>query len=309
MGASSTIKSAERTLDVLQLLSSSLRPVPTMVVVRECGIPKSSAHHLLNVMRGRGWVTYYEEDRAWGLGAAAFETGSAYLRSQPLQRLGRPVLRALTVGTGLTSHLAVLHGADVLYLDKELVAGSALRLVTEVGVRLPAHLTAVGRAILAWLSPAQVRALYPRPVLLRRTEAGPLTIARLLDDLAEVRERGYALEVGLTTPGIGCVAAAALSHEGYPIAAVGLTFDARRHQGAARDELTEVVRAAAERLAVAMGVRRRPTQDPLRAPSPTGETEPAPAPSRRSPGPIRSRPAAGSPARRASMTQRKTASP
>lgn len=71
--ASSSVKSAERVLAVLDLLARSARPVPTMAIVRGCAIPKSSAHHLLNVMRDRRFVSYYEDEHAWGLGVAAFE--------------------------------------------------------------------------------------------------------------------------------------------------------------------------------------------------------------------------------------------
>src|SRR5581483_6022566 len=128
-----TVKSAERLLDVLELLARHTRPVPTMTIARECSIPKSSAHQLLNVMRARHFVTYYETERAWGLGVAAFEIGSAYLRSEPLQRLGRPILAELTQRAGETSHLAILHGTEVLYIDKEEADGPAPKLVTEVG--------------------------------------------------------------------------------------------------------------------------------------------------------------------------------
>ena len=172
--SSSTVKSAERALDVLELLARHARPVPTMTIARECGIPKSSAHHLLNVMRARHYVTYYEVERAWGLGVSVFEVGSAYLRSGPLQRLGRHLLVELTRELEETSHLAILHGTEVLYLDKEQPLRPGAKLVSEVGVRLPAHLTAVGRAILAALPEAQVRALYGSAgPLVRRTGRGP----------------------------------------------------------------------------------------------------------------------------------------
>lgn len=253
---SSSIKSAERTLDVLKLLSSSLRPVPTMAIARRCGIPKSSTHHLLNVMRDRGWVIYYESDRGWGLGALAFEMGSAYLRSQPVQRLAHPVLRQLTAATGEASHLAALHGDEVLYLDQEQERPSSLPQVAGVGVRLPAHLTAAGRAMLAWLSAQQVRALYVRPVLVRRTELGPATVSRLLDELREVRVSGYAIEVGLTTTGVGSIAAAALSHEGHPTAAIGVTFGAKQYDAEGRQALAVQVCQAARHVSNAIGVRR-----------------------------------------------------
>lgn len=248
---SSSVKSAERVLGILELLARHTRPVPTMTIARECGIPKSSAHHLLNVMRARHFVTYYEAERAWGLGVSAFEIGSAYLRSEPLQRLGRPLLTDLTASIGETSHLAVLHGTDVLYVDKEQPAAAATKLVTEVGVRLPAHLTAVGRAILAELTEAQVRAVYANSPLVRRTGQGPSQLAELLAELAAVRRAGHALEAGLTTPGISCLAAPVFSHEGLPVAAVGITFVTTQRDD--EDAMATAVCHAAERLSRSMG--------------------------------------------------------
>jgi DNA-binding IclR family transcriptional regulator len=255
--SASRVKSAERTMDVLRLLSGWVRPVPTMRIAQMCGIPKSSTHHLLNVMLERGWVTYYEAERAWGLGPVAFETGAAYLRSEPLQRLGRPILTRLAAATARTSHLAVLHGSDVLYLDKELHCDLGKRFITEVGIRLPAHLTSVGRAMLAALPPDQVRAMYVHPVLVRRTDKGPVTVGGLLEELREVRERGYAIEVGLTTPDVGCIGAVALSHEGYPAAGVGVTFLKSGCPEPARAQLASEVVAAAQQLGRAIGVRHR----------------------------------------------------
>lgn len=244
--SSSNVKSAQRLLDVLELLARHARPVPTMTIARECDIPKSSAHHLLNVMRARHFVTYYEVERAWGLGVAVFEIGSAYLRSEPLQRMGRHLLAELTQRTGETSHLAMLHGTEVLYVDKERPVDTAPRLVTEIGVRLPAHLTAVGRAILAELPEAQVRALYAGQPLVLRTGKGPESVEALLRDLQEVRRVGVALDAEMVTPGITCVAAPVFSHEGMPVAAIGVTYvSAQRSEADARQAAALVCEASA----------------------------------------------------------------
>jgi DNA-binding IclR family transcriptional regulator len=251
--SSSTVKSAERLVDVLELLARHTRPVPTMTIARECGIPKSSAHHLLNVMRARHFVTYYEVERTWGLGVAIFEIGSAYLRSGPLQRLGRHLLEELTQRTGETAHLAMLHGTDVLYIDKEQPAGSVAKLVTEIGVRLPAHLTAVGRAILAELTGAQLRALYADAPLVRRTGRGPATVDDLLRDLDQVRARGYALDDEMVTRGISCAAAPVFSHEGVPTAAIGVTFVSAQRSPAEVDSAASITREVAGRLSRSVG--------------------------------------------------------
>jgi DNA-binding IclR family transcriptional regulator len=253
--SSSTVKSAERLLDVLELLARHTRPVPTMTIARECNIPKSSAHHLLNVMLARNFVTYYDRERAWGLGVSVFEIGSAYLRSAPLQRLARHRLAELTQRTGETSHLATLHGTEVLYIDKEQPAGPVTKLVTEVGVRLPAHLTSVGRAILAALPDVQIRALYADQPLVLRTGNGPTSVDALLRELGRVRRRHFAVDEGMVTPGISCVAAAVFSHEGVPIAAIGVTYvGARRNADA--DLLAKSVCDASDRLSRSLGYAR-----------------------------------------------------
>ncbi len=244
-------------MSVLELLARQVRPVPTMTIARECAIPKSSAHHLLNEMKSRDFVAYYEAERAWGLGVAVFEIGSAYLRAGPVQRMGRRLLVELTERTGETSHLAMLSGTEVLYIDKEQAVGSVTRLVTEIGVRLPAHLTAVGRAMLAEMSAAQVRALYSGRPLVLRTGHGPDSIESLLEDLDEIRRRGVAIDDEMVTPGISCVAAPVFSHEGVPVAAIGVTYVSAQRSEPARREAGECVRDASARLSSSLGYARR----------------------------------------------------
>ena len=251
----SSVKSAERLLAVLELLARHTRPVPTMTIARECAIPKSSAHHLLNVMRARNFVTYYESERAWGLGVAVFEIGSAYLRSGPLQRLGRHLLAELTTRIGDTSHLAILHGTEVFYIDKEQPAGSVAKLVTEIGVRLPAHLTAVGRAILAALPAAQIRALYANQPLVLRTGHGPTSIDALLRDLDEVRRDGVAFDEGMVTPGISCLACPVFSYEGVPAAAIGVTYVTAQRTPDDVRLAADLVREYSARLSASLGYR------------------------------------------------------
>jgi DNA-binding IclR family transcriptional regulator len=250
---SSQVKSAERLLDVLELLAHESRPLSTMTIAGECGIPKSSAHQLLNVMRDRGFVSYQERERTWGLGAALFRIGSAYLRSAPLQRLGRQLLEELARRTGDTSHLAVLRGTEVLYVDKEQPVGDGTSLVTEIGVRLPAHLTAVGRAILAQLPPAEVVGRYGDAPLARRTGRGPRSLRALQRELREISACGYALDREMVTAGISCLAAPVFGHDGAPEAAIGVTFISAQRSNADIESAAEVTREIAARLSSGLG--------------------------------------------------------
>ncbi len=215
-----------RALALLRLLASRAAPVPAAALARELGLPRSTTYHLLAVLEAEGFVVHLPEARAYALGVSVFELGSAYLRHDPLERLARPLLARLVDRVGGTAHLGVLHGNETLYLLKEAPRGAVL-LVTDVGVRLPAHLTAIGRAMLAALPRAQVRALYPGAAsFVDRTGRGPATPGELRTLLAAEAARGWSEEDGHVTEGIASVGAAVLDHSGRPAAGVGVTFAA-----------------------------------------------------------------------------------
>ena len=216
------VPAASAALRVLRYLSERTTPVPAARIAHDLGLPRSSMYHLLTAMAAESFVVHFPEDQLWGVGVAAWEVGQGYTRQAPLTRLARVPIARLVDSLGLSAHLAVLLGADVVYLVEERATG-ADRLVTDVGVRLPAHLTASGRAILAGLPPAHVRALYPSgAALVRRTESGPRTLAELRTLLAVTRRRGYAEEDSDVTAGFASVAVGLRSASN--LAAVAVTW-------------------------------------------------------------------------------------
>ena len=218
------VPAATRTLRVLRFLASQPEPTSIDRIMRACGLPRSTAYHLLTAMADEGFVVHLPDEHRYGLGVAAFEVGSGYVRQEPLQRIARRVLADLADRTHQSAHLAVLHGRDVLYVVEERAPGRP-PLVTDVGVRLPAQLTASGRAILAALPAAQVRALYPdAEAFVHRHGTGPRTLSQLRTLLTDTRQRGYAIEEGEVTPGFASVAAAVLDHNGHPVAGLALTY-------------------------------------------------------------------------------------
>ncbi len=238
----SSVPAATRALRVLSFLASQPEPAALDHIVRAVGLPRSSAYHLLNAMIAEGFVTHLADEHRYGLGVAAFEVGSGYSRQGPLQRIARRPLAALVDETGQSAHLAVSHGTAVLYVVEERAPGRP-PLVTDVGVRLPAHLTASGRAILAALPAAQVRALFPdRDAFVDRHGVGPTSLSALRLLLSETRQRGYAVERGEVTPGLASVAAAVLDHNGHPVAGVAVTYADGEADEAA---LSRAVRATA----------------------------------------------------------------
>jgi DNA-binding IclR family transcriptional regulator len=240
---------AASALDVLEYLSRHAEPVPAASLARDLALPRSSVYHLLKVLQGRGYVTHYVEARRFGLGPAAYELGSAYQRQAPLARVARGAVRRLVDQCGRNAHFATLDGRDVIYLLEERAPGQPT-LVTDVGVRLQAHLTASGIAMLSALPAAQVRALYPdRHAFSQRHGTGPSSLTELRSILVRARADGFAREDGTVTPDLSSIAIPVLDRADRPLAAVAVTFRSRESDADHVAELADRVRATATDIA------------------------------------------------------------
>lgn len=241
------VPAADQTLRILSYLARQRGPVAAAMIASALEIPRSSVYHLLATMAQHGFVVHLGEQQRWGLGTAAFELAGGFTRQQPLTRLGGPLIAALADRAGESAHLAVLSGRDVVYIAEER-APRRPALVTDVGVRLPAHLTATGRAMLAALPREQVRALFPdASAFADRTGRGPGTPRELRELLRETRETGWASEDGEITLGLRSVAAVVLDHAGWPAAAIALTWPADTDRDPAA--LAAIVTTTADTLA------------------------------------------------------------
>ncbi|TNC21434.1 IclR family transcriptional regulator [Amycolatopsis alkalitolerans] len=252
------VPALRRGLAVLDALARRAGPASAAALARELDLPRSTTYHLLAELEAAGFVAHLPAERRYGLGIAAFELGSAYLRHDPLERLAGPLLRELVDEVGHTAQLGVLHGNELVYLLKERPALPET-LVTDVGVRIPAHLPASGRAMLAYLPAAHVRALFPdAAAFVRRTDRGPRNLAELRRVLATGRRRGWAVEDGFVTAGFASVAYPVFDHGCRPMAAVSVTL---RHHcpdeaavcGQDWPELARCVRVVARDLTTRIG--------------------------------------------------------
>lgn len=189
-------------------------------IVRRTGVPRSSAHRMLERLVALKWLR--REGRDYELGTRLMELGSIAVHQDRLHRAAMPYLHELHRATGLVVHLAILDGPDVFYLEK--IGGAlAASVPTRVGGRQPAHCTGVGKAILAH-SAATPSISGP---LTRRTRYSIATTTQLGSELAKVRAHGIAYEREESLPGFGCVAAP-IGEIGAAVAAVSVCGPAER---------------------------------------------------------------------------------
>ncbi|MGA7205240.1 MAG: IclR family transcriptional regulator [Specibacter sp.] len=217
------VPAAKNVLSVLRYVASQAGPVGAAAVARDVGLPRSTTYHLLAALVDDGFVVHLPEERKYALGVTAHELGTGYTRQAPLQRIARFPLAQLVARTKRTAHLAVMHGREVIYVIEER-AKRQNELVTDAGVRLPAHLTASGRCMLATMSDAQLAALYPGPEAFpARYATGVHSVEALHELLVRIRERGFSWEQDEVTDGFSSLAVPVLDRSGYAVASVTLT--------------------------------------------------------------------------------------
>ena len=252
----SKVPAANRTLSILRTMAEIGQPTTADRLAKKLGLPRSSCYQLLEVLEEEGFAIHYPAERRWGLGLAAWELGSAYQRHEPLERLARPVLARLIAElskkTSVVGHLAILDGSDVLYLLEERPVRS-LKLVTDIGVRLPAHLTASGRAMLQHLDKRQIAASFRGRELANRTNLGPRDLAALNNLLELERVQGFALEVDEVSMGYASVGMAILDHLDHPIAALAITMQSNQLEKLQLSQLAMVLEKAAVELSRKFG--------------------------------------------------------
>lgn len=252
------VPAAAQALAVLRYLGTQAQPAAAAAISRDLGLPRSTTYHLLDTLVRAGFVVHVAEERRYALGVAVYELASGYSRQTSLQRLARMPLAALVDHAGQNAHLAVMHGRDVIYVIEERATGRP-PLITDVGVRLPAQLTASGRAMLALMPRAQVRALYAEPgSFVLRNDRGPGSLAALWQLLAETRRRGFASEDGEVTPEFASVAVAVRDRAGYPVAAVTVTFPSAEAGARERERLAARAAKTAAELSRRLGSSPRP---------------------------------------------------
>lgn len=199
------IKSADRVLDILELLASTGGHLTHAEIARRTGIPKSSLTGLLRNLLRRGYVDTGEGTSAVRLGDGAFELVRRGDGTRELVRVALPHMEALTRATGESSGLSILNG-DTAERVANVESEKARFYAMHVGVRAPLYAHSGGKVFLAWMSAAEREAYLARTPLKPLTGQTILSAAVLRKQLARVRSDGFACSMSEFTPGIVGVA-------------------------------------------------------------------------------------------------------
>lgn len=212
-------QSAERSFAILECVDAAEHPVSLAVIVRETGLNRATVFRMLAVLTRMGWVYKNEADSTYALGHKAYELGRQQNRLETITHHARPFVRRLAADIGKTVQLAALEGPQIVICDM-VEAPEGYRVSTTIGMRLDAHATGAGKALLAWRAPDELRQLYNRHSPHAHTARTNTTIDGLLHEMAAIRLQGYAVDEGEMIPGLTCVAAPIMNPIGQAVAAL-----------------------------------------------------------------------------------------
>jgi DNA-binding IclR family transcriptional regulator len=245
------VKSADRVLDLLELLAGTGRAMTHAELARRTGIPKSSLTHLLRTLVPRGYVTQSSESQQFQLGERAYDLARRGAHSRDLVRLGQPSLVKVMRTTGESAALSVLRD-DVAERIASAETSRAVLYSVHVGVLAPLYANSAGKVLLAWMPAAEREAYLRRVQLQARTEHTVRSVAVLRRQLQQVREEGVAWSMGEFTAGVVGIAIPVLDAHGRALAAVGVALPAERLDESRKARILGALQGAACELAAAV---------------------------------------------------------
>lgn len=245
-----TVKSAERALAVLELLTRVEEPLSFTDLAQRLDYPRSSLHGLLHTLVATGWADL--DGGRYTLGIRTLEAGNAYARSLSLVDRATPFMTRIAATLDETVQLAVLDGVQNVYVAK-IDGGQALTLASEVGRRLPAHATGVGKVLLAGLPREELDRRLTGVRLAQLTSNTLTRRAELHAALEQIRARGFGMDNEEYTPGVRCVAVPIRDHAGRTVAAMSVSVPMVRFDPPLRERAHQLLSDAAERISTALG--------------------------------------------------------
>ena len=215
-----------RGLNMLELLSEHPDGLELHEIASALELPKSSAHNLVQTLLAAKYVRLTPASR-YQLTLKCFEVGSATVQAMDATQILRQYMHKAFAECNETMHCGVLSGERVLYIDK-IESTRSIRMASHVGITMPLHATAMGKAFLAAMSDAEVRRLLGDGPLERLTEHTVTDPAALIRQLQEIRLRGWASENEENAESVCCLGVAICDRDGHPVYALSVSVPAFR---------------------------------------------------------------------------------
>lgn len=241
------IQSLDRAIDLLEAFDSGEDERGVADLARQLGLPRTTVHRILIALSHRGLIAHDERTGKYRLGLKLFELGSRVGDALDLKRVAHSHLVDLMARSGETTHLVVLDGAEIVFVDK-VETDNPFRMVSQIGRRLPACFSGSGKALLSELTEGELLARFPS------TE---INLPQLQTQLQQIRQDGWAIDDQETQAGLRCVGTVVRDHTGRAIAGLSISGPIVRIGDERLLGLADLLRSTAGAISGALGYRSR----------------------------------------------------
>ena len=240
-------RSVRRALRIFELMLDRTEPVSIATVIEELDIPKSTAYELVRTLTDADYIETSGKDRGLFLGRKLFQLGMAYRNRIDLLKDGSQIVEKLRDTTGETVQFSILADDHMQVLMKE-EGIRAIRIISNIGSRVPVNWAASGRLLVSDLSDADLTRLLERTMRPSPTGRACMEVQTVIQQVRKFRRRGYGTEMNEANDHAGCVAAPVIDAKGCCVAAISVVAPEHRLAEPDRSALIAAVTAAAERL-------------------------------------------------------------
>jgi DNA-binding IclR family transcriptional regulator len=248
------VNSVHKAVGILSLLSRH-DGLGVTEISRQLEIPKSSVHSILETLESEQLVERAAESRKFHLGVRLIELGNQAQAELDIVKVASPFLKQLNQETDETVHLTLLDNDEVLYVDC-LESKKRLRTYSVIGIRAPLYCTSVGKAMLAFQPEEEIERIIHAVPLIRMTEQTITNPDALREELAAIRERGYAVDNMEHEEHLRCVGAPIFDAAGHAFASVSISGPDQRNTLERIPEIAELVTATAAEISSRFGYRQ-----------------------------------------------------
>ena len=251
--AEALVPAVSRAVRLLERLARQRQPMSSSMLAAELSLPRSSVHGLCNTLLHHGLLRR-QGDGSFLIGSGVMNLAQAFVADTNVTQEFGEMWRDIGQSPDESIVLSVLDGTDSVYV----AVRNSLRplgLAFNVGMRLPAHLTGTGKAILAWLPRRTLEALLPDRALTRLTEHGPRTTDELHVELEAIRGRGYSVDDECVRRGVLSFGAPVFDASGAVVAGIGMCINKAQLAPDGSDTHHEAVMRVAYTLSARLGAR------------------------------------------------------
>jgi DNA-binding IclR family transcriptional regulator len=241
------VPALQRGLQMLSLFTRERKELTGADFSHELGLPRASIFRIIQTLEAAGYIERIDDSSRYRLGVAVLRLGFEYIASMEITEHGKPILDALRDATTYSSHLVVRDTREVVVVAKS-VGFAKLFNSIQVGARLPAHATVLGRVLLSGLSDSAFDQLFTGTTLKAFTPSTPTTIASLKQMVKDITNNGYGVSQGGFESGISTIAAPVYGPKRDVQAALSISVPAAKIPSQELSELIDRVKDAAHQL-------------------------------------------------------------